>query len=334
MDFSRNCSSNTICKHIAKAAQALAQYKRIQPTFHETIEKSMKKLFLLVFFFPFYSSDAQTVGVINDPDGYTNIRSNEGTDSKVVGELKEGDSFLYYADEKSSWWKVTTTPHFGKPIEGYVHKSRIQPYYLESISNCQCPQEYGQDGSKPVLVANLGKTTLAVCGYLLQRAGENAIKISEFTVSDCSSNEVLRFYGAVTTCQVRAKGSSLEIIELDRLPIGERFQWIQTPYRKVEIRDVNGTPKFGDEQYVLDLSMVTDADINAFVRDLPKYKNKGYFDEVETFIGKLLVCSLKGNEQCKTIFNDIDSYLNFVLDGAYAKFYNDCRNVLENSKSG
>lgn len=292
----------------------------------------MKYLNLLILILTFSQLSAQERGIINDPDGYTNVRKEEGTNHEVVGRIEESDQFLYYPNENSSWWKVKTTPSYGRSIEGYVHNSRIQPFYMES-SNCQCPSEYGMEGSRTVLLANLDKTTLAVCGYLLQRTGDNSIKISEFTISNCETNEVLRFYGAVTTCHVRSTGNSLEIIELDRLPLGEGFQWIQTPYRKVILSDASGTPKFRDEQFVLDLSNISDSDINSFTDKLPGYKGKGYFEEIETFIGKLLICSLKGNEQCEAVFNDIDNYLNFVLDGAFREFYNDCKNVLEESKS-
>lgn len=292
----------------------------------------MKYLIFLILLLTFSQLSAQESGIINDPDGYTNVRKGDGATYEVVGKIEESDQFHYYPDEKSSWWKVKTTPSYGRPIEGYVHKSRVQPYYMESPS-CNCPSDYGMNGLRTVLLANLEKTTLAVCGFLLQRTGDNSIKVSEFTISNCETNEVLRFYGAVTTCYVRSTENSLEIIELDRLPLGEGFQWIQTPYRKVILSDVSGTLKFGDEQFVLDLSNISDSDINSFVSELPNYQGKGYFEEIETFIGKLLICSLKGNEQCEAVFNDIENYLNFVLDGAFREFYNDCKNVLEKSKS-
>ncbi len=292
----------------------------------------MKYFILLTFILGFSELSGQEMGIINDPDGYTNVRKGEGTSFEIVGTIEESDQFLYYPNENSNWWKVEAIPSYGRAIEGFVHKSRIQPRYMES-QNCSCPDSYGMDGQKTVLYTNLENSSIAVCGYLLQRTGDNSIKISEFTISNCKTNEVLRFYSAVTTCYVRSTGNSLEIIELDRLPIGERFQWVQTPYRRVLLSDVSGIPTFGDEKFVLDLSSISDSDTNSFVGELPNYKGKGYFEEIETFIGKLLICSLKGNEQCKTVFNDIDNYLNFVLDGHFREFYNDCKNVLRESKS-
>ncbi len=293
----------------------------------------MKYLVLALLFFSLSELSAQTIGIINDPDGYTNIRNGQGSNFEIIGKIEESYQFKYYPNEQSNWWAIKTIPSYGTQIEGFVHKSRIQPYYPETSIICNCPQPYNPEDAKPVLNVIIDNTNLSVCGFLLQRQSPNSIKITEFTISNCETNEVLRFYDAVTTCQVRSTANSLEITELERLPVGSGFQWIQTPLKKVILSDVSGTPKFGDEQFALDLSNITDTDISSFVGELPNYKGKGYFKEIETFIGKLLVCSLKGNEQCETIFKEVESYLNFELGGHYKEFYNKCKSVLENRKS-
>ena len=60
------------------------------------------------------------LGVINDNDGYTNVREIKRNDAKILTKIYEGEVF---AVEKSSenWWKVITK----NGIQGYVHKSRI-----------------------------------------------------------------------------------------------------------------------------------------------------------------------------------------------------------------
>ena len=126
-----------------------------------------------------------------------------------------------------NWWKVKIIPDYGPITLGYVHKSRIQPHYIDS-ENCGCPAEYGMMQSKPVLIANLGERKIVVCGYLLQRQNDSSIKISEFTISDCQTNEVLRFYGAITTCRINSTENRLEVIELAKMPLGNEFKWIQT----------------------------------------------------------------------------------------------------------
>lgn len=61
-------------------------------------------------------------GVINDPDGYTNIRKSNSVNSGIIGKIVDGEVFTYW-ESNDSWYIVQTA----KGIKGYVHKSRIKP---------------------------------------------------------------------------------------------------------------------------------------------------------------------------------------------------------------
>ncbi|MCV9385815.1 SH3 domain-containing protein [Reichenbachiella ulvae] len=66
------------------------------------------------------------VGVINDPDGYTNVRSRPNSNSKIVYRIEEGVEFKFWRDENYDWWKVHLRPDGEKTlINGFMHKSRI-----------------------------------------------------------------------------------------------------------------------------------------------------------------------------------------------------------------
>lgn len=59
--------------------------------------------------------------VINDPDGYTNVRSGPSTTDPVVARIKDGE--VFQTDPKQgAWWRVRTD----KGTFGYVHQSRIR----------------------------------------------------------------------------------------------------------------------------------------------------------------------------------------------------------------
>lgn len=62
--------------------------------------------------------------IINDSDGFTNVRSGPETDNKVIDTLFNEDFFYFKLDENSDWAKVTAWK--GRQIEGFIHKSRIQ----------------------------------------------------------------------------------------------------------------------------------------------------------------------------------------------------------------
>ncbi|MCL1942121.1 MAG: SH3 domain-containing protein [Candidatus Azobacteroides sp.] len=72
--------------------------------------------------FPDELPDNTLHGIINDPDGYVNIREGKSISSKVTGKIVDKEEFLYWENKNSDWWKVMTH----NLVEGYVHKSRIK----------------------------------------------------------------------------------------------------------------------------------------------------------------------------------------------------------------
>ena len=65
-------------------------------------------------------------GIINESDGYTNLRENPNSKSKVVGILKTNELFFYSPIGDSDWYPVQMR-YLGKKI-GYIHKSKIIKY--------------------------------------------------------------------------------------------------------------------------------------------------------------------------------------------------------------
>lgn len=59
--------------------------------------------------------------VINDPDGFTNIRSGPSAQSDIVGKVLEGEKFLTYRQD-GSWWRVRT----GDGTTGYMARRLIR----------------------------------------------------------------------------------------------------------------------------------------------------------------------------------------------------------------
>lgn len=64
--------------------------------------------------------DFSVEAVIDDPDGYTNIRAQPNGQSLIVGRIERGTSFRTHP-QNSEWWKVRIA---GNQI-GFIHRSRI-----------------------------------------------------------------------------------------------------------------------------------------------------------------------------------------------------------------
>lgn len=79
------------------------------------------------------STQAQ-IGLINDADGYTNVRAQPGTNGEVIFQIKDGEVFWYdwETDESVTWVSVYVPKNdftFGcdasQNVIGYIHKSRL-----------------------------------------------------------------------------------------------------------------------------------------------------------------------------------------------------------------
>jgi hypothetical protein len=98
----------------------------------------MKAVFVSIFILGFsIISKAQSYGIINDKDGFVNIRESKKADSRIVGKLYNDSPFSYEEDDKADWIRVlegsSETENF---VGGYIHKSRIFPLSkLKSIKN-------------------------------------------------------------------------------------------------------------------------------------------------------------------------------------------------------
>jgi hypothetical protein len=100
--------------------------------------KYMRELFSLIVLIIFSSTAFSQFAVINDPDGYTNVRKLPNINSEVVYKLKESHVFAYESidsEPNSDWIKVYVQKNIYSLgdidnddfLVGYIHESRLQP---------------------------------------------------------------------------------------------------------------------------------------------------------------------------------------------------------------
>jgi hypothetical protein len=75
---------------------------------------------------PTQFASARTRGVIDDPDGFTNVRTAPRENAAIVARVKAGEIFEYDGTQKEAWWKVTLAS--GKT--GWMHSSRIRMFVV------------------------------------------------------------------------------------------------------------------------------------------------------------------------------------------------------------
>ena len=79
---------------------------------------------------PSVTSDAEGFspnGVIDDPDGYVNLRKEKNADSPIIAKVKKDEPFEYRCTQNATWCKVK----LASGLTGWMHYSRIKRYYTE-----------------------------------------------------------------------------------------------------------------------------------------------------------------------------------------------------------
>ena len=113
----------------------------------------MKKLTLLIFYFFLHHSLHSQVAIIQDKDGYTNVRKEAGVHSEVIYQLKDNEVFFYYEQsfdenvDDSKWVyvmiprnKFSIITNYDNPYYyGYIHRSRLLP--LHALEKIPYPQK-------------------------------------------------------------------------------------------------------------------------------------------------------------------------------------------------
>lgn len=64
----------------------------------------------------------EQIAVIDDIDGYTNIRNGPGMDFDVIGKVLTGEEFYVTPNREKQWWLIKTK----NGIKGYMHRSKIK----------------------------------------------------------------------------------------------------------------------------------------------------------------------------------------------------------------
>lgn len=91
-------------------------------------------LLILIMWLATLCVDAQQLqkAVINDPDGYTNVRKGQGSGTAIVGRINDGEVFYVQKLSNNSWWPVYLQKN-GTRL-GYMHKSRVSILGKEASS--------------------------------------------------------------------------------------------------------------------------------------------------------------------------------------------------------
>ena len=95
--------------------------KESSPSADEKTDESVPREFLG------FAEVSEFRGVIDDPDGYVNLRKEKRADAPVVARVKAGEPFQFQKKEGEDWCRVKLK----SGVSGWMHYSRIKLYFTK-----------------------------------------------------------------------------------------------------------------------------------------------------------------------------------------------------------
>lgn len=164
---------------------------------------------------------------------------------------------------------------------------------------CKCPDTmFVPAGAKPVKIFHFSNNrTVGLFGYEESKLVKGKTLYSEFVLTDCGAKKIVKFWGAVLTCDVTFANDTIYVKTLYDFPVGKAMKAVYLPWtigriyysRGKTTRDLNinpAIPKYTQEQvaYVLDQYQHT-----------PNANEEATIDLAD----KLLVCTMSGSKKAK-----------------------------------
>lgn len=97
------------------------------------------------------------IGVINDPDGYSNLRKGKSSSSEILRRVNKDVQFLIMSTQ-GTWWNVNILD--GQGGQGYIHNSRIK--ILENTAVKNPNSDYPIDNAIKDKIIDVKVTNLSV----------------------------------------------------------------------------------------------------------------------------------------------------------------------------
>jgi hypothetical protein len=69
---------------------------------------------------------ASEFGIVQDTDGYANVRKSASSNGEVVGKVSDGDLVWIEETDKGDWQTISFSNKAGEQVSGHIHKSRLR----------------------------------------------------------------------------------------------------------------------------------------------------------------------------------------------------------------
>jgi hypothetical protein len=197
--------------------------------------------------------------------------------------------------------------------------------------NCSCPpNEFGYPKAKKadtIFHLSNGKS-IALCGAK-DTLPTNRVFFTEFILSVCGQKDIIKFWDALLTCQVKVKKDTLLVETLDSLPTGKnmRYKWtvwtIERIYFKngVTMKDFNANrqiQKYNEQEIQSALKQYEQAvEIDAASNNPNRVNNVNM-----EIADKLFISAISGSQKARSYLKRFKDHFG-GLSGEYLEWWVD-----------
>jgi hypothetical protein len=187
------------------------------------------------------------------------------------------------------------------------------------IKECKCFNGLEEKPNKIYTFSD--NNSISICGY------EENNEYSEFGVFDCKTEKLITGYDAIQTCKLKFENDKLYIIELNKLPTNDKWEWndIKVAEEIIEVKNKSvislGTKPLKVKTTISEKTQKEFLDL----LETESYKKI----EVEEILARLEILSICGNERAKKKLYSIKNDKNYELDGAYEEQYKNAIATIE-----
>jgi len=169
-------------------------------------------------------------------------------------------------------------------------------------------------------------TNIILCGYTDTSVVKGKALFSEFTLSECGTNDVLGFWGAVLSCNVKVNNDTLLVERLEPLPIGKSMKTEFRPWTTERIYYVNAE-LVNDIQIDPRIPKYTTSQIASVLKLYSRTPNKNN-DSLSELADKLLICVLSGSKEAERYLLNFKNKFT-MIDGEVEEGYDTTLRMLK-----
>ena len=193
-------------------------------------------------------------------------------------------------------------------------------------SECRCPVSPYADVKSEVTFRLSNNTSIVLCGSRETDIIKGKTLYSEFVLSVCGSNKIIKFWDAVTFCDVKQKKDTLLVETLVNLPVGKSMKYEETVWTIERIHLAKGKIK-RDSVINPQLPKYTQSQISTII-NLYNHTRNANNDTTIELADKLFISTISGSKKAKKYLVSFTKKFT-RLDGVYLEEYDSIIRMLK-----